>query len=88
MAADSTTKVAPAMAPNSNIQGESFTYEENGKVLVAIDASVEANEPPDPAKKISFNSETGINEPEGYVVYTTKNLRIMGERVTMKPKID
>jgi len=88
MAADSTTKVAPAMAQNSNIQGESFTYEENGKVLVAIDASVEANGAHLAAKKISFNSETGIIDAEGDVVYTTKNLRIMGERVTMNPKID
>ncbi|NDD70961.1 hypothetical protein EBZ97_02800 [bacterium] len=88
MAADSTTKVAPEIAKNSNVQGESFTYEENGKVLVAIDASVEANGAHLAAKKISFNSETGIIDAEGDVVYTTKNLRIMGERVTMNPKID
>ena len=88
MAADSTTKVAPEIAKNSNVQGESFTYEENGKVLVAMDASVEANGAHLAAKKISFNSETGIIDAEGDVVYTTKNLRIMGERVTMNPKID
>jgi hypothetical protein len=58
MAADSTSKITPDIAKNSNVQGESFTYEENGIVLVAPDDRVEANGAHLAAKKISLNSET------------------------------
>lgn len=86
--AEPPTKIATAEGNSPNVQGESFTYEENGKVLVAIDASVEANGAHLSAKKIRFNSGTGIIDAEGDVIYTTKNLRILGERVIMDPKID
>ncbi len=75
--------------PNQpNVQGESFTYEENGKVLIAIDATFEANGAHLSAKKIRLNSIDGTVVAEGDVVYTTKSLRIMGEQVMLDPKAD
>ena len=71
-----------------NVQGESFTYEENGKVLIAIDATFEANGAHLSAKKIRLNSVDGTVLAEGDVIYTTKNLRIMGEQVMLDPKAD
>lgn len=75
--------------PNQpNVQGESFTYEENGKVLIAIDATFESNGAHLSAKKIRLNSIDGTVLAEGDVVYTTKSLRIMGEQVMLDPKAD
>lgn len=71
-----------------NVQGQSFTYEEDGKVLIAIDASFEANGARLAAKKIRLNSIDGTILAEGDVVYTTKNLRILGEQVMLDPKLD
>ncbi len=87
-AADTNPDLKKSLEKMTNVQGQSFTYEEDGKVLVAIDASFEANEARLVAKKIRFDSVSGIITAEGNIIYTTKNLRIMGERVMMDPKAD
>ncbi len=88
LAADPVVADKNAKPNQPNVQGESFTYEENGKVLIAIDASFEANGAHLSAKKIRLNSIDGTVLAEGNVVYTTKSLRIMGEQVMLDPKAD
>jgi LPS-assembly protein len=88
IAADPVEANKSTNAVQPNVQGESFTYEENGKVLIAVDATFEANGAHLSAKKIRLNSVDGTVLAEGNVVYTTKSLRIMGEQVMLDPKAD
>ena len=70
----------PANAPY--ITGD-FSFEENQQVLVAHQAHLEANGATLDAKTIRWNKKTNLIVAEGSVVYTTKDLRILGEKVTL-----
>jgi len=78
---------APAPVPAANqaakpdvpgLSGQSFSYEENGKVLVAINASFSSNGAFLSARLIKLDTRTGLITAEGDVVYATRNLRILG----------
>lgn len=70
------------------LSGQSFSYEENGKVLVAVNASFSSNGAFLSAKLIKLDTRTGLISAEGDVVYATTNLRILGEKAQLDPKND
>ena len=70
------------------LSGQSFSYEENGKVLVAVNASFSANGAFLSARLIKLDTRTGLITAEGDVVYATRNLRILGEKAQLDPKND
>jgi LPS-assembly protein len=70
------------------LSGQSFSYEENGKVLVAINASFASNGSFLSAQLIKLDTRTGLISAEGDVVYATTNLRILGAKAVMDPKND
>jgi LPS-assembly protein len=78
-------KAKPAVP---GLEGESFRYEEDGKVLVAVNASFSANGAFLSAKLIKFDTRTGRITAEGEVVYAAPGLRILGEQARLDPKND
>ena len=70
------------------LSGQSFSYEENGKVLVAVNASFSSNGAFLAAKLIKLDTRTGLITADGDVVYATPNLRILGEQAQLDPKND
>lgn len=66
----------------------SYRSEENGKVLVAINAQFSSNGAFLAAKLIRFDTRNGLITAEGDVVYATSNLRILGEKAVLDPKKD
>jgi len=68
--------------------GESFRYEEDGKVLVAVNANFSANGAFLSAKSIKFDTRTGIITAEGELTYAAPGLRILGASARLDPKND
>lgn len=70
------------------LEGESFRYEEGGKVLVAVNASFSSNGAFLSARTIKLDTRTGIITAEGAFTYATDGLRILGESAKLDPKND
>jgi LPS-assembly protein len=83
------TPASQAAKPDvPGLSGQSFRYEENGKVLVAVNASFSSNGAFLAAKLIKLDTRTGLITADGDVVYATPNLRILGEQAQLDPKND
>ncbi len=87
-AADPAKPVGKAGADQPNISAKTFASEEGGKVLVAMDGHLETKDASIDAHTIRFDYRTGIITGEGNVVYATKNLRIIGEKIEVDPGHD
>jgi hypothetical protein len=88
--AESKTESQPSPKTNNqqpSITGD-FSFEENNQVLVALNAHLESKGTTLDAKKIRWNKNTNLIVAEGSVVYSTDNLRILGERVTLDMNSD
>jgi len=93
VAADSAPTPVPAAGQAAKpdvpgLSGQSFSYEENGKVLVAVNASFSSNGAFLSARLIKLDTRTGLITADGDVVYATRNLRILGEKAQLDPKND
>lgn len=91
VAAEPTTAPAAVQKAKPEIpglEGDNFRYEEDGKVLVAVNASFVANGAFLSAKLIRFDTRTGGIAAEGDVVYAAPGLRIFGESAKLDPKKD
>jgi hypothetical protein len=71
-----------------NIVADSFAPEEGGKIVVATNAHLESKDATIDARKIRFDYRTGTIVAEGNVVYATKNLRIIGDKIEADPRND
>lgn len=71
-----------------NIEADTFAPEEGGKVIVALNARLQIKDSSINAKRIRFDTRTGIISAEGNVVYATRSLRILGEKVTVNPQAE
>ena len=71
-----------------NIEADAFSNEEGGKVVVASNARLETKDSSISAKKIRYDTRTGVITAEGDVVYATRSLRIMGAKVRVDPQAD
>lgn len=80
--------VSKALGSMPNIEGDKLGFEEDGKVFVATNARLESKGAVLTANKIRVDYTTGLITAEGNVVYSTTNLRILGEKVTVDPKTD
>jgi hypothetical protein len=67
---------------------KSIVTSENGHVTVATDGQLETANAFLSAKMIRRDDRTGLIIAEGDVVYTTKELRILGARITIDPRTD
>ena len=81
-------KTSAAKPDVPGLDAQSFSYEENGKVLVAVNASFSSNGAYLAAKLIKLDTRTGLITADGDVVYATPNLRILGEKAQLDPKND
>jgi len=88
MAADVANPAAKTGEEQPNIVADSFAPEEGGKIVVATNAHLESKDATIDAHKIRFDYRTGIIIAEGNVVYATKNLRIIGEKIEADPRND
>lgn len=77
----------PGFAP-PNIEADSFVPEEGGKIVVATNARLKTKDSSITAKRIRFDTRTGIISADGNVVYATGSLRIMGEKVVVNPQAE
>ena len=68
-----------------NIEADTFGSEESGKIIVANNARLESNDSHLSASRLRFDTRNGYIIAEGNVVYSTKMLRIMADRVTINP---
>ena len=87
-AAEETSAAQKTIAKMPNIEGDDLGFEENGKVFVATNARLESRDSVLWAKKIRVDYRTGVITAEGDVVYATKALRVIGEKVVVDPKAD
>lgn len=88
LAADQAPATSKVLGAVPNIEGDNLGFEENGKVFVATNARLESQGAVLTAQKIRVDYVSGLITAEGNVVYSTPNLRILGERVTVDPKTD
>jgi LPS-assembly protein len=88
IAAEPLNPLAKAGAEQPNISADSFAPEEGGKVVVATNGHLETKEATIDARKIRFDYRTGMIIAEGDVVYATKSLRIIGEKIEADPRND
>ncbi len=88
LAAEPTQTVAKLAEIMPNIVADSFAPEEGGKVVVATNAHLESKDASIDAKKIRFDYRTGTIVAEGNVVYATKSLRIIGDKIEVDPRND
>jgi LPS-assembly protein len=88
MAADPVRIAPKAGEEQPNISADTFAPEEGGKVIVATNGHLESKDATIDARKIRFDYRTGIIVAEGNVVYATKNLRIIGEKIEADPRND
>ena len=87
-AVEETSAAQKAINLMPNIVGDDLGFEENGKVFVATHARLESRDTVLWAKKIRIDYRTGVITAEGDVVYATKTLRVIGEKVVVDPKTD
>ena len=87
MAADPAQTAVTGDEARPTIVGD-VQSEEGGKVLVATDSYFKSNDTRIDAKKIRFDTRTGTIVAEGNVVYATKNLRIIGDKIEADPRND
>ncbi len=80
----------PAGAPDRRptFEFKSIVTSENGHVTVATDGRLETANAFLSAKMIRRDDRTGLIIAEGDVVYTTKELRILGARIMIDPRAD
>lgn len=80
----------PAGAPDRRptFEFKSIVTSENGHVTVATDGRLETANAFLSAKMIRRDDRTGLIIAEGEVVYTTKDLRILGARIMIDPRAD
>jgi len=88
MAAEPARKASAPLPGQPNIEADSYAYEEGGKVVIATNAQLQSNDSFLSAKKIRLDYRTGVIVAEGEVVYATKDLRILGAKVTIDPRAD
>ena len=88
LAAEPGNPVAKTGGEQPNITADTFAPEEGGKVVVATNGHLETKDATIDAHKIRFDYRTGIIIAEGNVVYATKNLRIIGEKLEVDPRHD
>ena len=85
-AAESSPTASP-LTDQPSIVGE-FRSEEGGKVLIATNAHLETKDATIDAQTIRFDYRTGTIVAEGNVVYATKTLRIIGDKIEADPRKD
>lgn len=80
----------PAGNPDrrATFEFKSIVTSENGHVTVATDGRLETANAFLSAKMIRRDDRTGLIIAEGEVVYTTKDLRILGARIMIDPRAD
>ena len=80
----------PAGAPDrrATFEFKSIVTSENGHVTVATDGRLETANAFLSAKMIRRDDRTGLIIAEGDVVYTTKELRILGARIMIDTRAD
>jgi hypothetical protein len=77
-----------ASAPAGPVLTGEVRYEDGGKVAIATDAEFVSGDTFLSAKKLRFDTRTGVILAEGEVVYATKGLRILGAKVMIDPRAD
>ena len=55
---------------------------------MAVNARLQTNQSSITAKRIRFDTRSGVISAEGSVVYATRSLRILGEKVTVNPQAE
>jgi hypothetical protein len=95
LAASLSLSAAIAAEPAAGTRDRRATFEfksivtsENGHVTVATDGRLETADAFLSAKMIRRDDRTGLIIAEGDVVYTTKELRILGARIMINPQTD
>jgi LPS-assembly protein len=87
-AAEAAKPASKAGEEQPNISADSFAPEEGGKVVVATNGHLETKDATIDAHKLRFDYRTGVIVAEGNVVYATKDLRIIGDRIEADPRHD
>jgi len=71
--------IANALKAPPALEGESFSSEDDGKIIIAKQARFSTKDAQLNADEIRMNTSTGTIEAIGNVVYTTENLRMFGQ---------
>lgn len=88
MAAEPTPGDRGQRAGEPSIEARSFASEDGGHVMVATDGRLQTRDTFLSARTIRRDDRTGVIVAEGDVVYATKELRIMGARISVDPRTD
>jgi LPS-assembly protein len=88
IAAEPAKPLAKTGDEQPNISADSFAPEDGGRVVVATNGHLATKDATIDAQKIRFDYRTGVISAEGNVVYATRNLRIIGEKIVADPRND